>query len=323
MHKRKSIFITGITGFLGSHIAIEAYKQGYHIVGLSNKRTSPKLLKQIKYTSIKSNISDIDKYKDIISKCSIIIHTAAIIESKNKNIFEINISATKKLYHVAIACNVEQFIFISSRSTIGVSDIPENSNENSDNFENHNFIDKYTQSKIEAEKCLVELNKNEKLKLLILCPTAIIGPNDERPTEIGKLINFFINSKIILYVDGKINLVDVRDLASFCIVCIKNGITGKFGIGNENTSISELIAKIKKMKKGKYLAINLNFWLVYFTIKLINKLLFYSELNEMINPHRVWRLKRGYSCFNSEKAKKILNKNFRKIENTINDIVNE
>ena len=43
----KNIFITGITGFLGSHIANQAYQEGYSIYGLSNKRPHPKIIKNI------------------------------------------------------------------------------------------------------------------------------------------------------------------------------------------------------------------------------------------------------------------------------------
>ena len=73
----KKILVTGGSGFLGSHIAFEVFRNGYEITGLVNKREEPQLIKKLNFKKIKTDIRLIEQYEKELQFCDTIIHTAA------------------------------------------------------------------------------------------------------------------------------------------------------------------------------------------------------------------------------------------------------
>ena len=318
---KKKIFITGASGFLGYNLILQSVNKGYEVIGLINNRKPPDYIKDISFKKIIGDISFIHKFDNELNNCHSIIHTAAKFNN-DSNIEKINIDATIALYKAAIKKRVKQFIYISTRGTIGISVDRFLSDEDSTNFENIEYSDNYIKTKIIAEKEIIKLSKNSSTKLLILCPTAIIGPNDLSPTPIGWLINHFNHKRLIFFIDGYINLIDVRDIAELCVqIMEKTPVSGKYGIGNTNIAISNLIDLIKSKKNEKYIKISINYKFALFISHVLNKFLRFGKFVELIDPYRILRLKEGYSCFNSQKAKNEISLKCRNIVETINDTI--
>tara|TARA_B100001093_G_C26813605_1_gene1008660 strand:+ start:160 stop:1119 length:960 start_codon:yes stop_codon:yes gene_type:complete len=318
---KKKIIITGASGFLGSHILSKALTENFNVIALINNRKIPDFIKDRNFKQVKCDIRDIDKLQKNLNDCHTVVHTAAKFKNES-DIKEINIDATINLFKLASSQNVKQFIFISTRGTIGIEQDVVDSNDHSTNFENHNFIDSYTNSKIIVERKLRNLSTETTTKLLILCPTAIIGPHDDMPTPIGGLIRYFKKNKMVFYLNGYFNLIDVRDIANLCIQSIKNApISGKYGIGNKNLSMTELIKIIKKNENETYIRIAISPSLIYLFTIIIRKILGKSYLADLIDPYRIKRLKMGFSCFNSKIAKDEIGLKCRNIVETINDTI--
>jgi len=315
------IFLTGASGFLGSHIAKNLLDRGHHVTALTNKNKVPFFFDQSKLNIINGNLLYKKDYISHIEDSDLIIHAAASTKSDRQS-FSDNINMTRNLCEIANEKKIPKFIFISTRSTIGISNPVETSNDYSTNLENQSIFDNYIKSKLECEKILKE-KLNNKINLIILCPTALVGPNDIKPTPIGLLLKNIVRNKIKIFIDGYINIIDVRYAASIIseISEINDLKSGKFGLGYKNIQLSKLISELKLFKKS----ITIPYKLPKIIVSLVYYFFYLFPIFEKISPFlsakRIKRLRKGYSCF--ENNEKIKNLKLKKIDfsKTLNDIV--
>ena len=113
--KNKKILITGITGFLGSKLAMELVRTGYEVIALKRKSSSLKRLESFKNEITLYNIEEVD-FQNVFkthNKIDFIIHTATSYGRNNESpweIFEANTGFPLKLLDAASMANVSKFI---------------------------------------------------------------------------------------------------------------------------------------------------------------------------------------------------------------------
>jgi len=91
----------------------------------------------------------------------------------------------------------------------------------------------YKHSKFMAETVAAELFRKQGLPIVIVNPTAPIGPRDVKPTPTGQVIVDFLNRKLPAYLDTGLNWVHVRDVAMGHILAAQNGRLGeRYILGN-------------------------------------------------------------------------------------------
>jgi len=84
----------------------------------------------------------------------------------------------------------------------------------------------YKLSKWKAEVVAREL-ADKKMPVIIVNPSAPIGPRDVKPTPTGKVIVDFLNSEMPAYLDTGLNWVHVRDVAVGHILAAEKGRIGE------------------------------------------------------------------------------------------------
>ena len=107
------IFLTGINGFLGSHIAKQLNSAGHEVVGLV-RNDFRKMLSNIPIEYCVGDLIDEDSYKEYIKSCEVVIHAAAItqFEAFDKNTFLINTDSTKKLLKNSFQSGIKKDSYI-------------------------------------------------------------------------------------------------------------------------------------------------------------------------------------------------------------------
>jgi dihydroflavonol-4-reductase len=85
----------------------------------------------------------------------------------------------------------------------------------------------YKRSKWQAECLAIRLAREDGLPVIIVNPSAPVGPRDVKPTPTGRMILDFLNRKMPGYVDSGLNWVSVRDVAAGHILAAEDGAIGE------------------------------------------------------------------------------------------------
>jgi len=257
--KGKRILITGINGFIGSHLAAALVKKGAIVYGLSKNTSSSK-------KNLKANILNYSKLSDFVkkSKIQICFHLAAesIVESGQKNphkTFKVNFDGALNVLECARINNLERTIIASTSHVYGRNRVPY--------FEG--YMPRPTRPYETSKACIDLLAQSyaESFNLPVLIPrfTNIYGPGDRNFNRlIPKTIRTVLSDKSpemwggeakrdYLYIDDAINAFTVLAEVNFS----KVGENRVFNFGSSNIiSVKDLIKKIiaasdKKLKINK------------------------------------------------------------------------
>ena len=129
------IFVTGGSGFLGSHILEELVSQGKSVKALYRNRRLPAYMPPAlseKITWVQGDILDLVALAENMAGCERVIHAAALVSfdpSEKKKLFKNNIEGTANLVNTAIELGITDFVHVSSVGALGNAEGSEPINE--------------------------------------------------------------------------------------------------------------------------------------------------------------------------------------------------
>lgn len=208
------VLVTGVCGFIGSHIARKFVKLGYDVVGIDNYATG--VFKNIadfansrNFRFLEISVNDEDILKNVFEekRFDYVFHFAALprikfsIDYPNES-YNANVTATSTIGNVAATTKVRLFIFASSSSVYG--QCPHRIMTETDAL---NPIPPYAVQKAESERELQKIMSYSKTNLLILRLFNVYGfsfqPINEYSTLMGKQINeIFTHHSVTINGDG-------------------------------------------------------------------------------------------------------------------------
>ncbi len=168
-------FVTGATGFIGSHLVDELLKKNYEIKCLVRKNSSTKWLKDKPVEFIEGDLFTKDVLEKALTDVDYVYHVGGVTFAKRKEEFRRgNVEATKSLLEAALKFNpgLKKFVHVSSQAAVGPSFDGKPIDETRDYFP----LTAYGRSKVEAEK--IVKSYFDKLNATILRPPAVYGPRD-------------------------------------------------------------------------------------------------------------------------------------------------
>ena len=244
------IFITGIAGFLGSHLANRMIELGHEVSGNDNLIGGEKknLNKKINFFETDCNdlegMSKIIKDNDIVYHCAATAHEGLSVFSPNvitKNIFQASISTIT----ASIQNNVKRFIYCSSMARYGKQKTP------FDEKMDPKPEDPYGIAKVAGENVLKVLANLNGMEWNIAVPHNIVGPNQKYDDPFRNVMSIFINRNLqhkpaIIYGDGnQKRCFSYIDDAIYCLekLALDNNINKEIiniGPDEETISIKEL-----------------------------------------------------------------------------------
>ena len=206
MSKQK-IFITGVAGFLGSHLADEFIKMGHRVVGVDNmlggyEDNIPKEVNFFKVDCCDNyQIRKIMKDIDVVYHCAATAHEGLSVFSP----FEItknNYLASVSVFSAAINARVNRIIYCSSMARYGDLKFPF-----LEEMKPHP-VDPYAISKVAAEVVLENLCELNNIEWVIAVPHNIIGPRQRYDDPFRNVVSIMINRMLqgkapIIYGDGE------------------------------------------------------------------------------------------------------------------------
>ena len=207
-----TLLFTGASGFLGSNI-IQLLNGAYNIisVGLSPQDTY--------LVDIATDIPTFIDAFDVVFHAAGKAHSVPKTEAEKRLFFDVNLQGTKNLCTALERSGIPKaFIFISTVAVYGCD-----SGENITEEHPLNGTTPYALSKIKAEKYLEGWCAMHNVKLSILRPSLIAGPNP--PGNLGAMIRGIRNGKYLSIAGGKArkSVLMVQDIANFLPMLIEKG----------------------------------------------------------------------------------------------------
>jgi dihydroflavonol-4-reductase len=231
-------FVTGATGFVGANVAHELAARGHSVKALVREKSDLRGLAGVDYEPVHGDVSDRRALEKAMRGCDWCFHVAASYHlwlPDYKPMYAANVDGTRNVIECAAAAGCKRIVYTS---TVGCIALPveidgkvvptdESAPVSGAQMSNH-----YKRSKWQAEVVALELAARG-MPVVIVNPSAPIGPRDVKPTPTGRVIVDFLNRDMPAYLDTGLNWVHVRDVAAGHILAAEKGRIGeRYILGN-------------------------------------------------------------------------------------------
>jgi dihydroflavonol-4-reductase len=240
------IFLTGATGFLGSHVACVLADQGANLRLLVRPTSNQKNLEGLKAETATGDLRDPASLEKAMSGCDTVFHVAADyrlwLRDPNE-MYRSNVEGTRAILEAARKNGVKSVVYTSSVATIGFTGNGRSADEDSP-VSLADMIGHYKRSKFMAEQIALEAGRSG-LRVITVNPTTPIGENDVKPTPTGRIVVDFLKGKFPAYVETGLNLVDAHECALGHIAALEKGKSGeRYILGGQNLTLKQILDKL-------------------------------------------------------------------------------
>jgi dihydroflavonol-4-reductase len=243
---RMKVFLTGATGFVGSHVARAFAAQGAELRLLVRPTSRLDNLEGLAAETAVGDLAQPETLRSALRGCDALVHVAADYRLWVRDpdaMYRANVEGTRALLALAREENVTRIVYTSSVATMGFQSDGTIVNEDTP-VSLAQMIGHYKRSKFLAEQQAIEAARAGQ-HVMILNPTTPIGANDIKPTPTGQIIVDFLNRRFPAYLDTGLNLVDVEEVARIHAEALQRGTPGeRYILGGENLSLKQILDKM-------------------------------------------------------------------------------
>jgi dihydroflavonol-4-reductase len=239
-------FVTGATGFLGSHVARVLSEQGANLRLLVRPTSNLTNLEGLKAETVTGDLRDPASLVKAMAGCETVFHVAADYRlwlNDPNEMYRSNVEGTRAVLEAARKNAVRCVVYTSSVATMGFTANGHPADEDSP-VALSDMIGHYKRSKFMAEQVALEAGRSG-MRVVTVNPTTPVGEQDIKPTPTGRIIVDFLKGKFPAYVDTGLNLVDVRECARGHIAALEKGKSGeRYILGGENLTLKQILDKL-------------------------------------------------------------------------------
>jgi dihydroflavonol-4-reductase len=239
-------FVTGATGFVGSHVARALAAMGADLRLLLRATSDPRNLEGIPGERVLGDLREPASFAHALAGCGAVFHVAAdyrLWVRDPDQMYRANVDGTRALLEAARAAGVRRVVYTSSVATMGFSGNGHPADETSP-VSLRDMIGHYKRSKFMAEQVALEAGRSG-MDVVVVNPTTPIGDRDIKPTPTGRIVVDFLKRKFPAYVDTGLNLVDVTQCARGHVAALEKGRSGeRYILGGENLTLKQILDKL-------------------------------------------------------------------------------
>jgi len=241
----KRALVTGVTGFIGNHVACTLLDAGFAVRAFVRPQTGSGKRNPLPDGAEPcwGDLRDPAAVQRAVHGCDVVFHVAADYRLWVRDAEEMhrtNVEGTRCLLTEALRQGVERVVYTSTVATIGIPADGTPGTEESP-VQAAQLAGAYKQSKYAAEQEVLRLARAG-LPVVIVNPSAPVGPRDVKPTPTGKIVLDFLRGRMPAYVDTGLNLIAVEDVARGHLLAYEKGRIGeRYILGNRNMTLREIL----------------------------------------------------------------------------------
>ena len=257
----KRIFVSGATGFIGSHLVLHLANEGHTVHAMFRSFQKAEILKQKNICLFKGDVCDKSSLEAAMALCEEAYHLGAFARlwDKDPNLCQrVNVEGTLNVLDTAVKCGIKKLVVTSTAGVLG----PSNSKPIDEECERTSeFFNSYELSKFEMEKKVLEYVEKG-LLVVIVNPTRVFGPGIlSEANSATKIINAYIHGKWhIIPGSGNStgNYVFIDDIVKGHILAMEKGLPGeRYILGGTNLSFLDFFSVISAVSGKRYRMIRL------------------------------------------------------------------
>lgn len=314
--------VTGGAGHIGNVLIRELLKQKKKVKTLALPGEDLSSLEGLDVEIVTGDITDRNFIFKFIQKGDIVFHLAGIVDIANMTysvIEKVNYQGTVNVVDACIENKAKKLIYTS---TVHIID-PQQGDVlyEPTSFEHKNLVGNYAKTKALATKYVTEKAKEGLLDACVVYPSGVIGPYDYRISELGQVILDYMNEKLVAYVRGGYNFVDVRDVASGLIKAAEKGRSGEgYILSGQYLTVKDMLKILNQKLKRKKLPYKIALWFLKMVAPLANLYYKMRKKKPVFSAYSLYTLNSNGN-FSNQKAKTELGYSSRPIKETLFDTV--
>ena len=278
------VLVTGATGFIGGNLARELWARGYRVRALARPGSSFLTTQDTGIERVEGDILDRESVLRAAADCEAVFHCAAAYTFWSRNpqgVRRANVEGTVNVLECAAQAGARRIVYTSTVSTIGLPSCKSSRplkerdgagaspagcgarlGDEDTALTPHALHGHYKQSKFDAEQEALRLARTG-VPVVVVNPTAPVGPWDVKPTPTGRIVLDFLRRRIPAYLGTGLNLVDVADVCAGHILAMERGQIGeRYILGNRNVTLKEMFAMLSGITGLRPPRVRLPYWLV-------------------------------------------------------------
>jgi len=244
--RQMKCFVTGATGFLGSHVARRLLARGAELRLLVRPTSRTDNIDDFAAERVVGDLRDVGSLRKGMTGCELVFHVAAdyrLWARNGQELYDSNVEGTRNVLQAARDTGVRRVIYTSSVATMGFGNNGRLADERSP-VGLGDMIGDYKRSKFMAERLAIEAGQAGQ-NVVVVNPTTPIGERDIKPTPTGRIVVDFLRRKFPAYVDTGLNLVDVVDCAEGHLLAMERAVPGeRYILGGENLTLKQILDKL-------------------------------------------------------------------------------
>lgn len=249
---RPVTLVTGGTGFLGSHLLRLLVDEGVKPLRVLST-SAPAWLGELGIETVEGSITSPETVARAVDGVAEVYHLAGRVSRGPEDahlMYKLHVDGTRVLCEAARAAGVRSIVMASTSGTIAVT-------EDGDIVPDEEWptpLDiisrwPYYASKLYQERVALESFEGDGRRLVMLNPSLLLGPGDERLSS-TKVVLDFLSRKIPTVPKGGLSFVDARDAAAAFVAAMRNGRHGeRYLLGSANWTFDRFFKRLERITK--------------------------------------------------------------------------
>jgi dihydroflavonol-4-reductase len=257
--------VTGGTGFVGANVVRELLAQGRAVRVLARPGSDRRALAGLGVEIVEGDLLDPASLRRAVKGVNSVFHVAAdyrLWARHPEELHRVNVGGTRAVLEAAGEAGVSRVVYTS---TVGALGIPGDGTPGTEAtpVSLRDMVGPYKASKFLAEQVALGF-AHQGLPVVVVNPSAPVGPWDVKPTPTGRMVVDFLEGKMVATLDTGLNLVHVQDVARGHLLAAERGKIGeKYILGNRNLSLAEIGALLSEIAGIRPPRVRIPYWVAW------------------------------------------------------------